>query len=695
MQHPYQYPLGAEMTPAGRRRSPAVIYNLSLMHRVLLIGMLLALTWICCSWGQIERNPLSRGGAGTEEEAQAQPDAADGPPFPEADATAVDLAELAPRAAQLAASLNRAARTAAALRRPAQGESAAPEAPEPVAAAPIVEEPAPEEPAAEEPAEPVAEEQAGPEDASVPAAAEQPGPEPAVVVEDQPAAVAEPPAESAPPTEDVVVSDEEAGAEAEADAAAEPPAPEPPLSIDDLARAWRERIDHPGQPAELAPEPAPAEPAAAQPEDATEPEPADEATPAEAPEAKDEPANEEPRDALSGLLGWTPDSVGEAEPEPRPSRRPDISKYLRPRTDDPAQSVAPTVDTQIDHRDRPAESEPATEPAEAEPAVQPEPEPEPQQDTPVPAVPLPPVEVEDEVEDNRPLGPRDAVASLEPPPPADDPGTSLDQLLSDRGGAGAAGGPRPLAGPLGAAPLERSLVLAPVLDGSADSRASAMAPLEPAIHSWPPRMPDFEVAPRVRSLARGNTRSKQVALTFDDGPHPAFTSQLLAVLDYYDVPATFFFVGIQALKYPHWVKMTHQAGHEVASQTYDHFRMPKLPHEEKVYQIDEYQRLIEGLIGVTPRFLRPPGGQYDAETERLVSERGMVLGLWDVALNDTRDGKTAKQMLDMAKRKIRSGSVVLAHDGIQATVDMLPELIELLRAEGYEFVTMSELAAGL
>lgn len=647
------------------------------MHRVLLIGMLLALTWVCCSWSQIERNPLSRGGAGTEDEAQDQADAADAPPFPEAETTGVDVAELAPRAAQLAASLNQAARTAAAMRRSAPPESAAQEALEPAAAEPVA-------------ADPVVEE---------PAAAEEPSPEPAVVVEDEPATVTEPPAESAPPVEDIVVSDAVADTVVVDDAAGEQPVPEPPLSIDDLARAWRERGDHPGQPAET--EPAPAEPVEAQPEAAPEPEPVDEPAPTEAPESADEPVADEPGDALGGLLGWAPDSVSEAEPEPRPARRPDISKYLRPRTDDPAESVAPTVDTQIDHRDSPGNADPQAPPAESA-ADRPDPtapleqlEPDPQPETPVPAVPLPPIDEMDEEQDSRLLAPRDAVASLDAPPPADDPGTSLDQILSGEGGASIAGGPRPLAGPLGAAPLERSLVLAPVLDGTADSRASAMAPLEPAVHNWPPRMPDFEIESRVRSIARGNTRGKQVALTFDDGPHPAYTSQLLAVLDYYDVPATFFFVGIQALKYPHWVKMTHQAGHEVASQTYDHFRMPKLPYEEKVYQIDEYQRLIEGLIGVTPRFLRPPGGQYDAETERLVSERGMVLGLWDVALNDTRDGKTPQQMLDMASRKVRSGSVVLAHDGIQATVDMLPELIELLQAQGYEFVTMSELAAGL
>jgi len=243
--------------------------------------------------------------------------------------------------------------------------------------------------------------------------------------------------------------------------------------------------------------------------------------------------------------------------------------------------------------------------------------------------------------------------------------------------------------------FNRPIIALAASTGRGGAGAVSIAPVELALPSPTASMPDFSIPSHITSVSRGHAKRKQVALTFDDGPHPDYTSQLLAILEFYDVPATFFFVGVQAQKYPHWVKMSHQAGHEIASQTYDHFRLPKLPLEEKVYQIDEYQRLIEGLIGVTPRFLRPPGGQVDPETEQLVAERGMILGLWDVALNDTRDNKTASEMLATANREVRSGSVVLAHDGIQATIDMLPELIETLRARGYEFVTMSELAAGL
>lgn len=221
------------------------------------------------------------------------------------------------------------------------------------------------------------------------------------------------------------------------------------------------------------------------------------------------------------------------------------------------------------------------------------------------------------------------------------------------------------------------------------------APLQPRLGDGPGGQPDFEVRGDLKRISRGNSRLHQVALTFDDGPHPEYTAQILTILDFYNAPATFFFVGVQASRYPEWVQMTSQQGHEIASQTYDHFRLPKLPQAEKEYQIDAYQDLVEELTGRRPRFLRPPGGQIDDASIELLARRGMVCALWDVALNDTTAGRTRDEMLEHALSEVRNGSVILAHDGVQATIDLLPELIERLREEGYELVTMSELASGL
>jgi peptidoglycan/xylan/chitin deacetylase (PgdA/CDA1 family) len=221
------------------------------------------------------------------------------------------------------------------------------------------------------------------------------------------------------------------------------------------------------------------------------------------------------------------------------------------------------------------------------------------------------------------------------------------------------------------------------------------APLDLVLPSGPPHMPQATLRPGLTEITRGNPRQKMVALTFDDGPHPEYTAQLLALLDYYHIHATFFVVGVQAQKYPQWVKMIHQAGHEIGNHTFDHFRMPALPVEEQAYQIDENQRLLAQLTGDTPRFFRPPGGRYSDPVARLLHQRGMLLALWDVPLNDTAEDREAGDLYSTASHRIRPGSVVLGHDGIQATIDMLPQLIESLQKEGYSFVTMSELASGM
>lgn len=236
----------------------------------------------------------------------------------------------------------------------------------------------------------------------------------------------------------------------------------------------------------------------------------------------------------------------------------------------------------------------------------------------------------------------------------------------------------------------RELVLAPMLGPGGAPPAKAPTSL---VLPGKPVMPDASIPKGMDSIQRAKTKRKVVALTLDDGPHPEYTSQILSTLQRHKVRATFDLVGVQCMKNPQWVKMIAQAGHELASHTFDHFRLPKLPLDEKAYQIDENQRLIGQLTGVTPRFLRPPGGQSDPEVERLCRERGMVVALWDVGLNDLAVGRSARDLAATALADTRPGSILLAHDGSQALIDALPAIIEGLRAKGYEFVTLSELAS--
>ncbi len=220
----------------------------------------------------------------------------------------------------------------------------------------------------------------------------------------------------------------------------------------------------------------------------------------------------------------------------------------------------------------------------------------------------------------------------------------------------------------------------------------------PYIHDvLPENIADFNLGADggliVKELRRGSSHIKEVALTFDDGPHPAYTAQLLSILRYYRVPATFFLVGVQAERYPKWVRMIHQEGHEIGCHTYDHFRLVNLPLDEQVYQIEEFTSLIYRLTGTQPNFLRPPGGQYDHFTISLMNKNRMALGLWTINTNDTAPQTDAASLYQRVIGEVGPGSIILMHDGADASLVALPRMIETLKRRGYSFVTMSQMMA--
>ncbi len=223
-------------------------------------------------------------------------------------------------------------------------------------------------------------------------------------------------------------------------------------------------------------------------------------------------------------------------------------------------------------------------------------------------------------------------------------------------------------------------------------------PMLPFIHDLlPENIADFNQGEDgeliVKELRRGNPYLKEVALTFDDGPHPLYTARLLSILRYYRLPATFFLVGVQAERYPNWVQMIHQEGHEIGCHTYDHFRLVNLPLDEQIYQIEEFSNLVCDITGKRPRLLRPPGGRYNHFTVELMNRNGMALGLWTINSNDTAPDCEQRAMYRRVLEEVQPGSIILMHDGSEATIEMLPRLIETLKRRGYSFVTMSQMMA--
>lgn len=198
---------------------------------------------------------------------------------------------------------------------------------------------------------------------------------------------------------------------------------------------------------------------------------------------------------------------------------------------------------------------------------------------------------------------------------------------------------------------------------------------------------------RYSKIMSGDPNVKTVALTFDDGPHPQFTPQILAVLKKHNVKATFFVVGKMAKQYPGLVRAEVDAGHVVGNHTYDHVNLTKIPMDEVSIEWDKCNAVIRKITGDDPLFARPPGGDYDKDVIKAAMANGLITVLWT---DDPGDyAKPGDRTIEnRVLRRIDNGGIILVHDGIQQTIDVLPQIIEHLQQRGFRFVTMTEMAKG-
>lgn len=189
------------------------------------------------------------------------------------------------------------------------------------------------------------------------------------------------------------------------------------------------------------------------------------------------------------------------------------------------------------------------------------------------------------------------------------------------------------------------------------------------------------------------TEKKQIALTFDDGPHPTLTPRVLEILERYGVPATFFMVGQNVLNYPEAAKKVIEAGHEVGNHTFTHPHIPRLNEHAIMDEIGKCEDALEELCEYRPHLLRTPQGALTPSLERCLLEDDYILVLWSLDTRDWENKSTAcivRTVLD----RVQAGDIILMHDFIghnSKTPEALEKIIPILLSEGYEFVTVSAL----
>lgn len=195
------------------------------------------------------------------------------------------------------------------------------------------------------------------------------------------------------------------------------------------------------------------------------------------------------------------------------------------------------------------------------------------------------------------------------------------------------------------------------------------------------RFPDL-LRPLLGKLTwRKSPSSKVIYITFDDGPVPEVTPQVLDILDTYGIKATFFCVGENVKKYPAVYAELLRRGHRTGNHTFNHLRGTKVSAAEYKENI----RLASGYIHGD--LFRPPHGRMTMKQRRAIREDYEII-MWDLLTRDYDRKLTPHKILESVKRYSRNGSIVVFHDSIKAKNNVLSVLalaIEFWEKEGYTF----------
>lgn len=180
---------------------------------------------------------------------------------------------------------------------------------------------------------------------------------------------------------------------------------------------------------------------------------------------------------------------------------------------------------------------------------------------------------------------------------------------------------------------------------------------------------------------------KKIAITFDDGPHPRYTEQLLDGLKERGVKATFFVTGAHAELHPDIIKRISEEGHLIGNHTFNHIKLTDTNREEYKQEILRTNEVIQNLTGQEVMYVRPPYGVWDKDFE---SELNMFPVLWSVDPLDWSSTNVAN-ITDKVVSKAEENDIILMHDYYESTVEAALKVIDELMGEGYTFVTVDEL----
>jgi len=208
----------------------------------------------------------------------------------------------------------------------------------------------------------------------------------------------------------------------------------------------------------------------------------------------------------------------------------------------------------------------------------------------------------------------------------------------------------------------------------------------------------YDILPRIAGKIFLNVISKSdpdgVYLTFDDGPDPEITPQLLDELKRLDCLATFFITGSKAEKYISIVKQIHNAGHTIASHGYHHRSLALASQKNIRVDLKRSIEILSDITGHRPHLFRPPYGRIGPNLLKVVKELGLITVLWSVSAGDWHANQK-EALIHRIIHHVKDGDIILLHDsgGNGTTLSSISEIIKTFRMSGFILQTLKNVSS--
>ncbi|WEG11871.1 polysaccharide deacetylase family protein [Pullulanibacillus sp. KACC 23026] len=196
------------------------------------------------------------------------------------------------------------------------------------------------------------------------------------------------------------------------------------------------------------------------------------------------------------------------------------------------------------------------------------------------------------------------------------------------------------------------------------------------------------------TLAKIDTDELAVAITFDDGPNPIYTPQVLEIFDEVSGKATFFMIGEQMVKEPELVKTISEKGHEIGNHSYTHANLTEIDEAAIQRELGQNEKLIETLTGRKPAIMRPPYLAFNEIVQSVVHQFDYeAIGALNMEATDWEQ-PGVDHIYTASRKHVQNGSILIFHDGYgdrSQTIEAVRLLVRDLTKAGYQLVTVSEL----